>query len=147
MALTRLQVEEVLFRRMGPSMYRAEMDTLHDGTNPIFADPVSWALLELGLNAPTNILEPLDADIAQVVEADYNFYLAVCEWRLCKNILGNLDDTDEKIGPTGMWNSQFAKQMERYLKNLETRLSNEYGWGPSMLSTGTLRIVTIQEDV
>ena len=147
MSLTRLQVEEVLFRRMGPSMFRAEMSTMHDGTNPNFADPITWSLLELGHNAPVDITQPDDSDVAQVAEADYNYYLGVCEWRLCKNILGNLDDTDEKIGPTGMWSSQFAKQMERYLDDLETRLSNEYGWGPSTLSTGTLRIVTIQEDV
>lgn len=146
MALTRPQVEEVLFRRMGPAMFRADMSVTFDGTNPNFSDPISWSLMELGLSAPANITEPEDSDISQVPETDYNFYLALCEWRMCKNILGNLDDTDEKIGPTGIWNSQFAKQMMGYLENLERRLSNEYGWGPTMLSTGTLRIVTIQEE-
>ncbi len=146
MALIRSQVEEVLFRRMGPAMFRAEMSTTFDGTNPNFSDPITWSLLELEYTAPADITQPVDADVAQVPSNEYNFFLALCEWRLCKNILGNLDDTDEKIGPTGMWNSQFAKQMERYLASLETRLSSEYGWGPTMLSTGTLRIVTIQED-
>ncbi len=146
MSLTRPQVEEILFRRLGPAMARADMSTTFDGTNPEFADPISWALLELEYSV-TDITQPATADIAQVADNEINYYLAVCEWRTCKNIIGNLDDTDEKLGPTGMWSSQFAKQMERYLKNLEKHLITEYGWGPTMLSTGTLRIVTVQEDV
>lgn len=145
MALTRQQVEEVLYRRVGPAMRRADMVVTFDGTNPNFADPIAWALLEMGLNAPSSYTEPIDSDVAQVTEVNYNYFLSLCEWRVVKNILGNLDDTDEKVGPTGMWNSQFAKQMQGYLDNLEHRLSNEYGWGPTMLSTGTLRIITTQE--
>lgn len=146
MALTRQQVEEVLFRRVGPAMYRADMDVEHDGTNPNFADPISWSLLEMGYNLPTDITEPEDADVSQVLNTETNFFLALCEWRIVKNILGNLDDTDEKLGPTGMWSSQFAKQMERYIENLESHLLKEYGWGPTSLSTGTLRIITTQEE-
>jgi hypothetical protein len=147
MALTRQQVEEVLFRRVGPAMYRADMEVTYDGTNPNFADPISWSLQEVGYSLPADITQPADSDVAQVSNANINFFLSLCEWRMVKNILGNLDDTDEKLGPTGMWSSQFAKQMERYIDNLENHLLKEYGWGPSSLSTGTLKIITTQEEV
>jgi hypothetical protein len=145
MSLTRQQAEEVLFRRLGPAMYRADMDTIHDGSNPNFADPLGWALTELGLNAPSIITQPTDTDLLQVTDAKVYEYLAVAEWRLLANIIGNLDDTDEKLGPTGMWNSQFAKQMQAHMEALEKRLMTLYGWGPPTLQAGTLRIVTVQE--
>lgn len=147
MSLTRQQAEELLFRRLGPAMYRADMDVIHDGTNPNFADPLAWALTELNLNAPTDVTNPEDTDVAQVASGNLYKYVALAEWRLLMNIIGNLDDTDEKLGPTGMWNSQFAKQMQAHLEKVENHLMGTYGWGPPSLSTGTIRVVTIQEDV
>lgn len=146
MALTRMEVETMLFRRLGPAMARADMSVVIDGSHPILGDAITFALMEWGYNAPTNFTSPEDADLVQVAEADYQKFLGVCEWRLVKSILGNLDDTDEKLGPTGMWNSQFAKQMERYLDDLTARLISEFGWGPTTLSTGTLKIITVQEE-
>jgi hypothetical protein len=146
MALTRTEVEETLYRRVAPAMARADMSVLADGSNPFMGDSITFSLLELGYSAPVKFTDPADTDLTQVPETDYQRFLGVCEWRLVKNVLGNLDDTDEKLGPTGMWNSQFAKQMERYLDNLEMRLLTEYGWGPTTLSAGTLRVITVQQD-
>lgn len=146
MSLTRQRAEEVLFRRLGPAMYRADMDIEHDGANPNFADPLAWALTELNLSV-SDVTDPTDTELSQVGTADTYKYLALAEWRLLMNIIGNLDDTDEKLGPTGMWNSQFAKQMQAHLEKVENFLMGTYGWGPPTLSAGTLRVVTIQQDV
>lgn len=146
MALTRVELETIFYRRVAPAMVRADMEVMYDGTNPHMADAITFGLLELGYTEPAKLIDPEDADLTQVPADDYQRFIGVCEWRLVKTVIGNLDDSDEKIGPTGMWNSQFAKQMERYLDGLEIRLMNEYGWGPTTLSTGTLRIITQQVD-
>lgn len=145
MALTRMDAEAILFRRLGPAMNRADMDTIHDGSNPYLGDILTWALLEMGYNAPTNVVDPSDSDLSQVADGDLTQFLDLCEWRLCATVIGNLDDSDEKLGPTGQWLSQFAKQMQQHLKDLEARLMANYGWGATTLDTGTLRIVTTQE--
>lgn len=144
MALTRQQVEQLLVKRVGPAMVRADMISTANGENDDLDDPISWSLRENGYSV-TSPLEPVDADIANVVEADYDQFLDLAEWRLVQNIIGNLDDTDERLGPSGQWASQFAKQMERYNARLESRLLKLYGWGLASLTTGTLRVVTLKE--
>ena len=146
MALTRQNAEAILFRRLGPAMSRADMDIVHDGTNPYLGDIFTWSLLEMGYNAPTDIIKVDDTDLAQVGDTDLSQFLDLSEWRLCMTIIGNLDDTDEKLGPSGQWLSQFAKQMQLHMVDLENRLRANYGWGASTLDVGTLRIVTTQEE-
>ena len=146
MALTRQNAEVILFRRLGPAMSRADMDTIHDGNNPYLGDILTWTLLEMGYDAPTDIIDVNDTDLAQVENDDLSQFLDLSEWRLCATIIGNLDDTDEKLGPSGQWLSQFSKQMERHLAELDTRLRANYGWGASTLDVGTLRIITVQEE-
>ncbi len=145
MALTRPAAEGILFRRLGPAMSRADMDTDHDGHNAYLGDTLTWTLLEMGYTAPTSLIDPVDADLVQVLDTDISQFLDLSEWRLVVTIIGNLDDTDEKLGPSGQWLSQFAKQMQQHLKDLETRLMANYGWGASTLDVGTLRIITVQE--
>lgn len=147
MSLTRLQAEELMYRRLGPAMYRADMNVEVDGKNPNYADPLAWALTELDYSPAADITDPQDSDLAQVSSADTYHYLALAEWRMLMNVIGNLDDTDEKLGPTGMWNSQFAKQMQVHLEKVEDHLMGTYGWGPPTLATGTIRIITQQQDV
>ena len=147
MALTRVEVEKTLYTRVAPAMARADMETTADGKNRFFGDAITFSLLEWGYTAPDKFTDPADSDLTQVLDADFQKFLGLCEWRIIATIIGNLDDTDEKLGPTGMWNSQYAKQMERLLDRIETRLMNEYGWGPTTLSAGTLRIITIQQEI
>lgn len=146
MALTRQNAEAILFRRLGPAMSRADMETNHEGTNPHLGDILTWTLLEMGYNAPTDLVNPIDADLAQVADDDLSQFLDLSEWRLCMTVIGNLDDTDEKLGPSGQWLSQFAKQMRQQQVDLEDRLRATYGWGASTLDVGTLRIITVQEE-
>ena len=145
MALTRQNAEAILFRRLGPAMSRADMDITREGKNPYLGDIFVWSLLEMGYDAPSDLVDPSDADLAQVEDTDLSQFLDLSEWRLCMTVIGNLDDTDEKLGPSGQWLSQFAKQMQRHLKDLESRLMANYGWGSSTLDAGTLRIITVQE--
>lgn len=146
MALTRQKAEAILFRRLGPAMSRADMETNHEGSNPYLGDILTWTLLEMGYDAPTDLIDPVDADLSQVADTDLSQFLDLSEWRLCMHIIGNLDDTDEKLGPSGQWLSQFAKQMQLHQNDLEDRLRANYGWGASTLDAGTLRIVTVQEE-
>ncbi len=145
MALTRQNAEAILFRRLGPAMSRADMDITREGQNPYLGDIFTWSLLEMGYNAPSDLVDPSDTDLDQVEGTNLSQFLDLSEWRLCMTIIGNLDDTDEKLGPSGQWLSQFAKQMQRHLKDLESRLMANYGWGSSTLDVGTLRIITVQE--
>lgn len=145
MALTRQNAEAILFRRLGPAMSRADMDITREGQNPYLGDIFTWSLLEMGYNAPSDLVDPSDTDLDQVEDTNLSQFLDLSEWRLCMTIIGNLDDTDEKLGPSGQWLSQFAKQMQRHLKDLESRLMANYGWGSSTLDVGTLRIITVQE--
>lgn len=145
MALTRQNAEAILFRRLGPAMSRADMDITREGQNPYLGDIFTWSLLEMGYDAPSDFVDPSDADLAQVEDTNLGQFLDLSEWRLCMTVIGNLDDTDEKLGPSGQWLSQFAKQMQRHLKDLESRLMANYGWGSSTLDVGTLRIITVQE--
>ncbi len=147
MALTRVEVEEVIRRRVGPAMNRADITEEYDGKHPIIGDAITFSLMELAYNEPVKFTDPEDTDLVQVLSGDYQRFLGVCEWRVVKTIIGNLDDTDEKIGPVGQWNSQFVKQMERYLDDLTQRLISEYGWGPTTLSTGTLEVISISRDL
>lgn len=145
MSLTREQVESTLFRRLGPSMARADMETLHDGEGPSFADPIGWALRELEYpNA--DVTDPTSAEVSAVTDADLDWFLDLAQWRLLDNIIGNLDDSDERLGPSGQWNSQFADQMQEHQAHLEDRLRARYGWGPPTLVAGTIRVVTVQEE-
>lgn len=145
MALTRQNAEAILFRRLGPAMSRADMDITREGQNPYLGDIFTWSLLEMGYDAPSDLVDPSDTDLDQVEDTNLSQFLDLSEWRLCMTIIGNLDDTDEKLGPSGQWLSQFAKQMQRHLKDLESRLMANYGWGSSTLDVGTLRIITVQE--
>lgn len=145
MALTRQNAEAILFRRLGPAMSRADMDVTREGQNPYLGDIFTWSLLEMGYDAPSDLVDPSDTDLEQVEDTDLSQFLDLSEWRLCMTVIGNLDDTDEKLGPSGQWLSQFAKQMQRHLKDLESRLMANYGWGSSTLDVGTLRIITVQE--
>jgi hypothetical protein len=145
MALTRQNAEAILFRRLGPAMSRADMDITREGQNPYLGDIFTWSLLEMGYNAPSDLVDPSDADLAQIGDTDLSQFLDLSEWRLCMTVIGNLDDTDEKLGPSGQWLSQFAKQMRQHLVDLESRLMANYGWGATTLDVGTLRIITVQE--
>ena len=145
MALTRQNAEAILFRRLGPAMSRADMDITREGQNPYLGDIFTWSLLEMGYDAPSDLVDPSDTDLAQVENTDLSQFLDLSEWRLCMTVIGNLDDTDEKLGPSGQWLSQFAKQMRQHLVDLESRLMANYGWGSTTLDVGTLRIITVQE--
>jgi hypothetical protein len=145
MALTRQNAEAILFRRLGPAMSRADMDVTREGQNPYLGDIFTWSLLEMGYDAPSDLVDPSDTDLAQVEDTNLSQFLDLSEWRLCMTVIGNLDDTDEKLGPSGQWLSQFAKQMRQHLVDLESRLMANYGWGSSTLDVGTLRIITVQE--
>jgi len=145
MALTRQNAEAILFRRLGPAMSRADMDITREGQNPYLGDIFTWSLLEMGYDAPSDLVDPSDTDLAQVENTDLSQFLDLSEWRLCMTVIGNLDDTDEKLGPSGQWLSQFAKQMRQHLVDLESRLMANYGWGATTLDVGTLRIITVQE--
>lgn len=135
MALTRIQAETILVKRAGKRMQFVSMDyTTIDGTNEDLADPISFALLAMGIT-PADISDPADSDLAGI--DDLNEFLDRAELRLLENILGNTDAVDITEGPRSERYSQFMDMLEKAVTRKKKQVDDDYGELDG-LSTGLL---------
>jgi len=91
-----------------------------------YKDAIAWALAEMGYTVADPTL-PTDAEVAAVPNSLRNRFLALAEYRLLANILGNLAAVDTKLGPRDEKLSQLAD----YIKDRMESLKDEYGLGSS----------------
>lgn len=98
-----------------------------------YYDPISWALMEMGYTVADPTL-PTDAEVAAVPNSLRNKFLALAEYRLLANILGNLAAVDTTVGPRSEKLSQLAEQVKERMKTLE----DEYGLAVSALEPGII---------
>ncbi len=137
MTITRANVENVSIHRTGPLMTKASMDgTTVDGTNDDLAGPIGWALRQAGYSV-ADITNPTTAEVALAAD-DVDEILDLTELRTLEDILGNLDNVDITVGPRSEMLSQLAKQVEKRLEAVRSRVEKAYGLGAATLETGTI---------
>ena len=121
MSLTRANVESILVSRCGPLMTAADMAITVVGSNEDLNDPIGYGIrqAEGAVGDPSSVT---DTDVASVSSANLDIFLDWCEYRLLKNILGNLDDVDITAGPRSEKLSQLAEQAKWRVEEMETSL-------------------------
>ena len=140
MTITRANAEAILIKRSGKKMTFAGLDgTTVNGTNPDLNDPIGNALLGMGFS-PTSIVLIADADLSGITDTDLNEFFDRAQYRLLKNIAGNLDVVDIQVGPRRENLSQIHEQIEKEIKALETSLAKQYGVGLGSLSGGVIEL-------
>jgi len=133
---TRAQVEQVMVYRAGPIMAKAGMAVTVAGANTDLADPIAWAVRQVG-GATADITNPTTAEVAAVAAIDE--MLALSELRLLNNILINLDDVDYKQGPRSEELDQLAQRVAKRIAALEEMLEDEFGHGAAELEGQVIR--------
>lgn len=140
MTLTRANAESILIKRSGKKMTFAGLDgTTVGGTNADLNDPIGNALLGMGIT-PASIVAITDADLSGVASDNYEEFLDRAQYRLLKNIAGNLDLVDIQVGPRRESLSQIHEQVQKEIETLELSLAKQYGVGLGTLSTGTIEL-------
>ena len=107
--ITRIEVEQVLDRRLGNFLAEAGM-TSDSGVNPWLTDPLRWALSALGYVA-ASITAVTDSDLSAVAAAHTDALLDLTELRTLEAVQTNLTAVDVTAGPLGERRSQLAERL------------------------------------
>jgi hypothetical protein len=94
--MTRLEVQEILFRRCGKYMNVVKMSLDLSGDNPDMADPILWALRMLGYS-PASVVRVSDAEIGAVESDRVDALFDLAELRLLTTIQGNLTKVSSSV--------------------------------------------------
>jgi len=137
MALTRATLEANLIRRIGHLLTVAGLDgTTVSGSNADLADPIAFALRELGITVAT-LNSPTDAEVATVAADDHNQLLDVAEIRAMQTALNCvLDLVNTEAGNRVDEYSQLANGLQLRLDRAELRARRLYGWTAGALEAG-----------
>ena len=139
MALTRANAELLIVARLGPMLTKAGLAVTVAGANADLNGPVGRAVRDLGYQVASAVLVA-DVDVAQITAAQEGEFLDACELHTCNAILGNLDDTDIKVGPRSEKLSQLAAQVERKIKRLLAAMELDYGYGMATPEAGYITL-------
>lgn len=137
MALTRANVEQVLVKRTGALLEKADLAVTFTGSNDDLNDPIGWALRQAGYTV-ADITAVANSDLSSVTTADTDKLLDLAELRTLETILGNIPAVDVKLGPRAESLSQLAKQVQDKISRLQKRLADDYGIGTAILEAGLL---------
>ena len=113
--------------------------TTVSGSNVDLNDPIGNALLGMGI-APASIVLVTDADLSGISNDDLEQFFDRAQYRLLKNIAGNLDVVDIQVGPRRESLSQIHEQIQKEIETLELSLAKQYGVGLGSMSTGTIQL-------
>lgn len=138
MALTRVQVEDILISRAGEMLATLGRDDVASGANADLNDPMAWALRQLGLSvaAATAIT---DGDLSAIDADDENQFLDLAEYRLlmtCRTIARRL--VNSASGPRREDLSDLAKGLKDDLADMRESLQLQYGFGAGTLEGGVI---------
>ncbi len=137
MTIARADTESIIVRRVGPLMTVSGMAITITGGNGDLNDPLGYAIRSLGYSV-LSVVSIVDADVAQVTDAEIDEFLDICTIRTLYAILGNYDDVDIKVGPRDEKLSQLREQVENKIALLEKQAEISYGFG---LSTPEARVI------
>ena len=127
MALTRAQVEQELIDRLGKWLTHAGKDgTTRDGSNADLNGPIGYAIRRVGYTV-ANIANVSTSDLASVTDAQLDEFLDVAELRALKNILGNLEQVNFRMGPISKDLSDLRASVEKRIATLEADINAAYG--------------------
>ena len=124
MAITRVQAETLLVKRLGPLMTAAAMDgATVDGTNADLNDPLGRAVRRLSgtVADPTSVA---DADLATVSSENTDALLDLAELRALNSVLGNLTLVDTRVGPREQKYDQLRQAVRARIGRLEQALGD-----------------------
>jgi hypothetical protein len=137
MALTRATVEANLVRRIGHLLTVAGLDgATVSGSNADLADPIAFALRELGIAVAT-LNNPTDAEVGTVATDDHNQLLGVAEIRAMQTALNCvLDLVNTEAGNRVDEYGQLANGLQKRLDDAEDRARRLYGWAAGVIEAG-----------
>lgn len=119
MAITRANCEVILVRRLKVLMEAAELAVTFAGLNADLDDPLAWAVRRVG-GSTADISTATDAELAAVDVDDHDDLIDLAEYRVLRNVLGNLDLVDISAGPRAEKLSQLANQVRAMLEARES---------------------------
>ena len=125
MTITRIEVEQVLGRRLGAFLAEAGISTIQDGVNPWLTDPLRWALSALGY-VTAGITAVTDGDLAAVAAAHTDALLDLTELRALEAVQTNLTAVDVTAGPLGERRSQLADRIGEMVAERRKVYGNRY---------------------
>lgn len=96
MSITRIEVEQVLDRRLGNFLAEASM-TSDSGVNPWLTDPLRWALYMLGIET-ASIVTVTDADLEAVQRSQVDALLDLCELKALEAVQTNYKSITTWVG-------------------------------------------------
>lgn len=128
MTITRANLEVILVKRASAYMSAAGMAVTFTGSNADLNDPIGYALRYVGytVDDPSSVA---NADVAELASEDLDQVLDVAEYRLLKNISGNLALVDITTGPVSEKLSQLSASLEKRIEKLSADISTLYGAG------------------
>jgi len=134
MALTIVQVETILTKRVGLLMAAVGLDgSTIDGDNGDLVDPVGYSIRKLG-GTIADITDIVDADLATFEETQYDELLDIAELRALQSVQGNFALVDTKIGPRDEKWGALGSLIDKTVSNKQTQVENLYSFGVSTLS-------------
>ena len=125
MSITRIEVEQVLARRLGNFLAEAGMDALQDGVNPWLTDPLRWSLTALGYTV-ASVTAVTDSDLSGVETAHTEALLDLTELRTLEAVQTNLTSVDVTAGPLGERRSQLADRIGEMVTERRKVYGNRY---------------------
>lgn len=139
MTITRAMVEGTLIARAKKRMEFVGMNITSDGENPDLSDPISAALMQMGI-MPVNISSPTSTDIALVALDDIYKLMDIAELRLLENILGNNDKVTLQAASGTEQFGQFTQDLEKLIARKQASIQRTYGIGLGATVSGARKI-------
>lgn len=131
MSITRKQAETILLQRVSAWLKAINCD-MYDlkptGHNTTLDDPLSFALRQCGI-VPADLLEPVDADFAELPDARIDRMLDYAEWRTLNSAFQNFVPQDQSA-----FNNVFANLENALVRKLK-HLRDAYGYGLAVEDT------------
>jgi len=147
MALTAIQAETILIRRVGILMTAIGLDgTTITGNNPDLVDPMGYAIRYLG-GTVTTITDIVDADLAVVTSALENEFFDIAEWRVLLSVQGNYVLVDTKIGPRDEKWGSLADNIDKLVARKEKQIKDTYGLGLQPLQADVISLDFAEHDI
>ncbi len=145
MALTRVQIETILLKRVGALLTEASLDTSSDGANADLNDPIGYALRQLG-GTVADVTAVADGDLANVDADDYDELFDIAEWRALSNLEKHLTRVNIKAGPLSANYSELAERVHAMATAKRAELENDYGFGVAEIEAGVVTLDVLLKD-